>query len=71
MTEIVSAITALFVLATAVLSFLNRKNIEKVHVLVNSRLTAVVNRVTQLTELLEAKGIDVPEPHPEKKPKKK
>jgi hypothetical protein len=37
------------------------KKQDEIHVLVNSRLTKVVNRVDQLTAILRAHGIDVPD----------
>jgi hypothetical protein len=36
------------------------KKQDQIHVLVNSRLTTVVERVSQLTAILRAHGIDVP-----------
>lgn len=50
---------------TALVNFLSairsRKRIEEVHILVNSQLDAVVHRVAQLTEALEAADVAVPE----------
>lgn len=37
------------------------KKQDEIHVLVNSRLTKVSNRVDQLTAILRAHGIDVPD----------
>lgn len=58
------------VLAVAVLTFLTavfgylstRRKIREVHVLVNSQLHTVLDRVTQLTETLQDADVDVPEP---------
>jgi hypothetical protein len=50
---------------TAVLGFLQlRRKVAAVHVLVNSQLTTVIDRVAQLTQALTASGIDVPPPPP-------
>lgn len=38
-----------------------QKAIAEVHILVNAQLTAVVERVAQLTETLDAAGVSVPE----------
>jgi hypothetical protein len=40
----------------------NRQKIAEVHVLVNSQLHAVLSRVDQLKETLQAAGVDVPDP---------
>jgi ABC-type spermidine/putrescine transport system permease subunit I len=48
--------------ATAVIEMRrNGKRLEGIHVLVNSRLTSVVNRVAQLIIVLKDHGIEVPE----------
>jgi hypothetical protein len=46
--------------AGAVATLGNRRRIGEVHVLVNSQLTAVVDRVTLLTATLERAGVEVP-----------
>jgi hypothetical protein len=56
--------TPVLALVTAVLTFLTRKNVRKVHVLVDGRLTDVLNRVDQLTAALEKSDTDVPAPLP-------
>lgn len=60
----IALVIALVTLATAVLVFMQnrqqKKKIEEVHVLVNSRLEEVVKRVGVLTDLLESKGIEIP-----------
>lgn len=56
---LVTAAVTLFV------SLRNSRKIEQVHVIVNSRMTSVLERVDQLTAALEAAGTDVPDdPHP-------
>lgn len=40
----------------------NGNKLQEIHVLVNSNMAAVVEHVGQLTELLEAGNIPVPEP---------
>ena len=40
----------------------NQRKIGEVHVLVNSQLHAVLDRVAQLTETLTEAGVDVPDP---------
>lgn len=37
-----------------------KADVQQVHVLVNSQLTAVVGRVAQLTETLSAAGVEIP-----------
>jgi hypothetical protein len=46
----------------AVASLGNRKRINEVHVLVNSQLHTVLNRVDQLVGVLRAADVDVPDP---------
>jgi hypothetical protein len=52
--------------ATAVIglrqTLVNQRKIGEVHVLVNSQLHAVLDRVAQLTETLTEAGVDVPDP---------
>lgn len=55
---VVGLITALVVLGV---SLRTKATVNQVHVLTNSRLTEVLDRVTQLTEALEASGVDVPD----------
>jgi hypothetical protein len=48
---------------TSVIGFLStRRKVAEVHVLVNSQLHDVLDRVSQLTVTLEAAGVDVPDP---------
>jgi hypothetical protein len=54
-------VTALIGLGTAILGFLNRKKIDQVHVLVNSQLHTVLERVEQLTESMREQGATVPD----------
>lgn len=65
--------TSLAILMTAIITLVvawtGRKKVkaveekvDEVHVLVNSRLTAVLDRVEQLTQALEAENMPVPEP---------
>jgi hypothetical protein len=58
---VLAGIIITFVTSVAGLAGLRRK-VQEVHVLVNSQLTTVLERVTQLTGSLEAAGIDVPDP---------
>ena len=46
----------------AVASLGNRRRINEVHVLVNSQLHTVLNRVDQLVGVLRAADVDVPDP---------
>lgn len=47
---------------TSVVGFLStRRKVAEVHVLVNSQLHDVLDRVSQLTVTLEAAGVDVPD----------
>jgi hypothetical protein len=55
-------ITFLTSVAGAVQSRQNKSKIAEVHVLVNSQLHAVLDRVTQLTETLERADVAVPDP---------
>jgi len=63
---------SLLVLAGVVLTFLTAalgfavslRKLQAVHVLVNSQLHDVLTRVAQLTDTLNAAGVDVPEPPP-------
>jgi hypothetical protein len=65
MTNIVLWIT----LATVLIGFITaiigvrhgNDKLNQIHILVNSRLTAVVNRVAQLIVVLKEHGIDVPD----------
>jgi hypothetical protein len=62
----VLALTALVTLATSVATLLktvsNTTQIAQIHLLVNSRLTAVIAWGDQLARILEHHGIDVPSP---------
>lgn len=55
-------ITFVTAIVGAAASVGNRKRINEVHVLVNSQLHDVLDRVTQLTVTLEGAGVDVPDP---------
>lgn len=58
-------IVALASVGSAIVGVFVAITVGKVHVLVNSRMTAVLERVDQLTEALERSGIDVPpDPNP-------
>jgi short-subunit dehydrogenase involved in D-alanine esterification of teichoic acids len=62
-TELLTLMTAVVVLITAVATWrINQlaKAVQEVHVIVNSRMTAVLARVEQLTEALETSDTDVP-----------
>jgi hypothetical protein len=52
-----------FVSATlgAVVSIRNGRKSDEIHVLVNSQLTAVIDRVAQLTAALDSAGVPVPD----------
>lgn len=54
------AFIALMVMVIA-MSFWTGQNVKKIHVLVNSRMTSVLNRVDQLTRALVNSGIRVPD----------
>ena len=62
--SIVGLIVGVLSLATALVVVIQNlkqnRSIAEVHVLVNSRLTEVTERVAILTELLESENIDVP-----------
>jgi hypothetical protein len=58
--HVVDLLIAVLVLATAIVSWLTRRKVNEVHVLVNGRLTDVLDRVEQLTEALEASDTPVP-----------
>jgi len=63
MSSILTLLIGLVGLLTAVTTYLSVKNgrrIEQVHVIVNSRMTAVLERVDQLTEALEGSDTAVP-----------
>jgi hypothetical protein len=48
---------------TSVVGFMStRRKVAEVHVLVNSQLHDVLDRVAQLTLTLEGAGVDVPDP---------
>jgi ABC-type spermidine/putrescine transport system permease subunit I len=54
-TVIIGFVTALIVLHQS------QVKLKEIHVLVNSRLTAVIARVAQLVTVLRIHGIDIPE----------
>lgn len=59
-------ITALASIASAIIAHRNAAVVAQVHVLVNSRMTAVLERVGQLTGALERSDIEVPpDPNPQ------
>jgi hypothetical protein len=65
---VVALATALVVLGTAIATLVqttrHTTQIAQIHVLVNSRLTAVIGWGNQLADILERHGIDVPAPPP-------
>lgn len=56
----VTAITSVLVLVTTVLT---ARAVVKVHILVNSKFTAKLDRIELLTEALVGGGVEVPEDH--------
>lgn len=60
MTELLALATALVVLASAVTTWRTRKQVKQVHVLVNSRMQNMEQRVADLTAALTAAGTPVP-----------
>jgi hypothetical protein len=56
----VELVIAVLVLATAVVSWFTRRQVQAVHVLVDGRLSDVLARVDQLTEALEGSDTEVP-----------
>lgn len=61
------AVTILVAATTLVKLLKTDKKVQQVHVLVNSQLSTVLARVTQLTGSLEKAGVEVP-PKPEAAP---
>ncbi len=61
MIEVLLFLTALTGLGTAIVTFLTRREVEKVHVLVNSKFTSALRRIEQLAEALRQAGVAVPE----------
>lgn len=59
-TSIIVLITAVI---TMILSFKNKKKVQKIEILVNSRLDKISLYTRQLTSVLEQEGISVP-PYP-------
>lgn len=57
-------VTALLILVTAgvglVMSVINRKKVEQIHILVNDRMTNAMNRINKLIDTLNEAGIDIP-----------
>jgi hypothetical protein len=56
-------VTAVIVLATAVVGFMAklRKDVSEIHVMVNSQMDEAIRRIDQLVDALQAAGIDVPD----------
>lgn len=58
--------TGLAVLATAIITLIlaikNRRQVQEVHVLVNSQRVEMETRIDQLAAVLEAAGINLPPP---------
>lgn len=62
MSGYLALVAGLVTLVAAIVGYFSlRGKITEVHVLVNSRLTSVMERVTQLVKVLEEHGIDIPE----------
>ncbi len=59
----VALLTALIVLAAAIVGFLAkmRKDVDEIHVIVNSHAKVQAKRIEQLAEVLRAAGIEVPD----------
>lgn len=60
---VVTGITGIMALVVLGIAALILMRVEEVHLLVNSRLTAVIDRVEQLTDSLQEAGVAVPPPH--------
>lgn len=60
-------VVLLTTIVTLVLTLVNKRKVEQVHVLVNSQMTAVVARVEQLVKALEASDTEVPPPPDQRK----
>lgn len=62
LTAIISALTAAVALIAAILAVWRslKKDLNTIHLLVNSNLSSVVQRVEQLTTEMTKKGVEVP-----------
>jgi hypothetical protein len=60
MTELVALATAGVVLATAVTTWRTRKQVQQVHVMVNSQRAVMTATIDQLKEALAEAGIAIP-----------
>ena len=58
MIEYITLAGVLVSLGALIISF---TRLNAIHVLVNSRLSSVINRVTQLVNVLKEHGIDIPD----------
>jgi hypothetical protein len=61
----VTGITALMAVAVLGIAAMILMRVTEVHLLVNSRLTAVIDRVDQLTGALDKAGVEVPNVPPQ------
>lgn len=65
---VLSTIVLIMLVAGIASIFVNvsiARNVKAIHVLVNSRMTSVLERVEQLTKVLEKSGVEVPpDPNP-------
>lgn len=53
-------ITALTGMLSVILTYMNRRKIKEVHILVNSKMAAALTRILQLEGALEDADVDVP-----------
>ena len=60
-TEVVALATAVVVLITALVTFRTRGAVKQIHILVNSKMTAALERIEQLTIALEESNTEVPD----------
>lgn len=60
-TSVLTVVTAFLVLATAVVTYRTRSDVKQVHILVNSKMTAALDRIDQLTAALRNSDTTVPE----------
>lgn len=60
--ELVTLLTAAVVLAGAVVGYATklRKEVQEIHVMVNSRMSEALNRIDQLDDLLRSEEIVIP-----------
>lgn len=64
---VLTLLTSVIVLTSSVLAARKSgRKVEEIHVLVNQRLTDVMDRVAQLKEALSEAGVDIP--HSDKEP---